>query len=101
MFSIVEKNELSTVSNGCKVLLKCLMIYVEQINEHDNWDNFASHLNLIFAAISALCSAKPLSTSEFVSVVTLVKEWPTISASNFGIKIILIVKKRKIYIFIY
>lgn len=74
---IVEKKELITVSKGCKILLKCLLTYMDHIKTNDNWDSYSSHLNLALAAISALCSAKPLSASEFVSVVAFIKEWPS------------------------
>jgi len=57
---------------------------MEQVNTNDNWDNYSCHLNLIFAAISALCSAKPMNASEFVSVVALIKEWPS-NSPNLGI----------------
>lgn len=82
-FPIVEKNELSTVSNGCKVLLKCLLTYMGQEITYDNWDSYSSNLNVALAAISALCSAKALSASEFISVVAHIKEWPS-NAPNFG-----------------
>lgn len=54
-----------------------------EIKANDNWDNYSSHLNLALAAISALCSAKPLSTSEFVSTTLFIKEWPS-NAPTFG-----------------
>jgi len=55
---------------------------MEQVNTNDDWDNYSSHLNLVFASISALCSAKPMSASEFVSVVALIKEWPSNSIDS-------------------
>jgi len=56
-----------------------------QVNANDNnWDSYSSHLNLALAAISALCSGKPLNSSEFVSVVMCVKEWPS-NSPNLGI----------------
>lgn len=83
LFSIVEKNELSIISNSCKVLLKCLLTYMGQEITNDNWDSYSSNLSLALAAISALCSAKALSASEFISVVAHIKEWPS-NAPNFG-----------------
>lgn len=77
MFLIVEKNELSIISNGCKVLLKCLLTYMGQVKITDNWDGYSTHLNLALAAIAALCFAKPISTTEFISVVSFLKEWPS------------------------
>ncbi|VVC25973.1 Hypothetical protein CINCED_3A011321 [Cinara cedri] len=71
-----KKDELSAVSNGCKVLLKCLLKYMGEVKTSDNWDSYSSYLNLALAAISALCSAKPLSVSEFVSATLFIKEWP-------------------------
>ncbi|XP_026807089.1 E3 ubiquitin-protein ligase UBR4 isoform X1 [Rhopalosiphum maidis] len=82
--NLFEKNELSTVSKSCKILLKCLLSYMGQVNANDNnWDSYSSHLNLALAAISALCSGKPLNSSEFVSVVMCIKEWPSNNASTF------------------
>lgn len=83
LYFIVEKNELSSVSSGCKVLLKCLLTYMGQVKTSDNWDSYSSHLNLALSAISALCSAKPLSASEFASVVSFIKEWPS-NTPSFG-----------------
>lgn len=54
-----------------------------EVKTNDNWDNYSSYLNLALAAISALCSAKPLSTSEFVSTTLFIKEWP-FNAPTFG-----------------
>lgn len=98
---IVEKKELSIASDGCKILLKCLLMYMENIKISDNWDSHSSHLNLALAAISALCSAKPLSASEFVSVVAFIKEWPSDSPmlGMFGINNFL-VKKLSNYIYV-
>jgi len=65
-----------------------------QVNANDNnWDSYSSHLNLALAAISALCSVKPLNSSEFVSVVMCIKEWPS-NSSTSGIK-----KIKKIFFF--
>lgn len=54
-----------------------------QVKTSDNWDSYSSHLNLALAAISALCSAKQLSASEFVSVVAFIKDWPS-NAPTYG-----------------
>lgn len=54
-----------------------------QVISNDNWDSYSSNLNLALAAISALCSAKALSASEFISVVAHIKEWPS-NTPSFG-----------------
>lgn len=57
-----------------------------QVNANDNnWDSYSSHLNLTLAAISALCSGKPLNSSEFVSIVMCIKEWPSNNVPTIGL----------------
>lgn len=80
---LVEKNELSFVSYGCKVLLKCLLTYLGQMRTSEYWDSCSSHLTIALAAISALCSAKPMNVSEFVSVIAFLKDWPS-NVPSFG-----------------
>lgn len=50
---------------------------MEQVKTSDNWDSYSSYLNFVLGAIAALCSAKPLSTTEFISIVSFIKEWPS------------------------
>lgn len=50
---------------------------MEQVKTSDNWDSYSSYLNFALGAIAALCSAKPLSTTEFISIVSFIKEWPS------------------------
>lgn len=83
MFLTVEKSQLSTIISDCNVLLKCLLTYMGQIKITDSWDGYSTHLNLALAAIAALCSGKPISTTEFISVVAFLKEWPS-NAPVFG-----------------
>lgn len=49
----------------------------------DTWDSYSSHLNFALSAISALCTAKPMNASEFVSIISFIKEWPS-NVSTFG-----------------
>lgn len=57
---------------------------MEQLKSNNNLDCYSSHLNLALTAISTLCSAKPISPSEFVSVITLIKEWPSNNLPSNG-----------------
>ncbi|XP_050533339.1 E3 ubiquitin-protein ligase UBR4 [Daktulosphaira vitifoliae] len=82
--NLFETTELSDVTKGCKILMKCLLSFMEQIRESDGLDLCSSNLNLSLAAISALCTAKPLNTSEFVSVVAFIKEWPSNNTPLYG-----------------